>query len=175
MLFVTFKEWHAYCSKVVKVIQKILGDIMNLIPIVYTSLLIVTGLLVVVLTVSYIFSKLKRNDSKPYEYAPVTPNYGSPIQQNYKRAIILTDNRETFSRNDIGYKNNEPVKERYYREDNQANFSRSTGNSGYSSRFSRVHTNTYDFEDNSNFYNSYHRKKPIQYNESNLYKYYSEF
>ncbi len=76
---------------------------MNLIPIVYTSLLIVSGLLVVVLTVSYILSKLKRNNIKPYELATASSGYNNS-QAQYKRTIVLAENSRTDSGTKVAYR-----------------------------------------------------------------------
>ena len=146
---------------------------MNLIPIVYTSLLIVSELLVLVLTVSYILSKLKRNTQKPYEFATANGTYNQHVNPNYKRAIVLTDNNSNIINTNSVYRATESIKQEYYKEEKPVYETGNKNKNGYISRYSRVHTNTFDFDDNNNF-NSYYRRKPIQYNENNIYKYYSE-
>ncbi len=145
---------------------------MNLIPIVYTSLLIVSGLLVVVLTVSYILSKLKRNNIKPYELATASSGYNNS-QAQYKRTIVLDDNGRMDSSPNIVYRRTEPKVIGTYREERTISSNKPHSNGSHSTRYSRVHTNGFDYEDSSG-YNNYYRRKPIQYTENNIYKYYSE-
>lgn len=142
---------------------------MSLIPIVYTSLIIFSGLLAVIIIVSYILSKIKSNNNKPYE-AVAKPYLNNSISQpNYKKAVVITNNNVNYSyTSDNLY--TEPKKNTVRHEEKR----QTNENYSYNKRFVRVNTNADYFGDDQKAYRSYNRKKQINYDENNLYKYYAE-
>jgi hypothetical protein len=142
---------------------------MSLIPIVYTSLIIFSGLLAVIIIVSYILSKIKSNNNKPYE--AVTKHYinSSISKPNYKKAVVLTNNNVNYNYSSDNLFT-EPKRSTVINEEKR----HTQDNYGYNKRYVRVNTNADYFGDDPKAYRSYHRKKEINYSDDNLYRYYAE-
>lgn len=145
---------------------------MNLIPIVYNSLLIFSGLFVLILVFSYIFSKLKSNN---VESEKKTNNFVNE-QINYKKPIYTNNNTTQYQ----NYTNeHQGFRESQHHKVNSNYNTKSDEyiNNKKSNRFKRYNTNSYDFYEDKVTYNKiyYGNDRNNTYDRGSLLSHYADF
>ncbi len=141
---------------------------MNLIPIVYNSLLIFSGLFLVILFLSYISSKFKRSEAENIK----TPNIYPNEYINYKKPMYTNLNTSNYVNNTDEYKE---VRPQYVSNNNNSNNAQHHYENT-NKRFRRYNTKSFEnYDEGYTFSKIYYGNSKENYNSNSVLSHYAEF